>query len=57
MTGERIVPLSGVNNLRDYGGYRGAGGGAVRRGVLWRSGQHGGAKASNSRAFFTASNG
>ena len=40
MDHDRIVPLSGINNLRDYGGYGVAGGGRVKRGVLWRSGQH-----------------
>lgn len=41
MSEARIVPLQGVNNLRDYGGYATSGGGRVRRGLLWRSGQHG----------------
>jgi len=36
----RIVPLEGVTNFRDYGGYAAADGARVRRGVLWRSGQH-----------------
>lgn len=36
----RIVNLSGVHNFRDYGGYAVKGGGAVKRGVLFRSGQH-----------------
>lgn len=40
---ERVLPLEGVHNFRDYGGYRVAGGGRVRRGLLWRSGQHFGA--------------
>ncbi len=43
MTGERLLPLEGVNNFRDYGDYAVVGGGRVRRGVLWRSGQHVGA--------------
>ena len=30
----------GIHNLRDYGGYGVAGGGLVRTGVLFRSGQH-----------------
>jgi protein-tyrosine phosphatase len=30
----------GIHNLRDYGGYGVAGGGQVRTGVLFRSGQH-----------------
>jgi protein-tyrosine phosphatase len=37
---DRILALEGVNNFRDYGGYAVAGGGRVRRGALWRSGQH-----------------
>jgi protein-tyrosine phosphatase len=37
---DRILVLEGVNNFRDYGGYAVAGGGRVRRGALWRSGQH-----------------
>lgn len=52
MTGDSPLPLSdstrvgpffvtqGIHNLRDYGGYPTAGGGRVRRGVLFRSGQH-----------------
>ncbi len=40
MTADRILPLAGVNNFRDFGGYAVAGGGRVRRGLLWRSGQH-----------------
>ncbi len=40
---QRVLPLEGVHNFRDYGGYPVAGGGRVRRGVLWRSGQHFGA--------------
>jgi protein-tyrosine phosphatase len=38
--GTRVLPLEGVNNFRDYGDYAVVGGGRVRRGVLWRSGQH-----------------
>lgn len=38
----RILHLSGVHNFRDYGGYP-ACGGRVRRGLLFRSGQHCGA--------------
>lgn len=37
---ERIIPLSGIHNFRDYGGYQ-ARDGRIRRGLLWRSGQHG----------------
>ena len=40
---QRVLPLEGVHNFRDYGGYAVAGGGRVRRGLLWRSGQHFGA--------------
>jgi protein tyrosine/serine phosphatase len=36
----RVVPLVGVHNFRDYGGYALAGGGRLKRGLLWRSGQH-----------------
>jgi len=38
---ERVLPLEGVHNFRDYGGYASAHGGAVKTGVLWRSAQHG----------------
>lgn len=41
MTDPRFLPLEGIHNFRDYGGYPVAGGGRVRRGVLWRSGHHG----------------
>ncbi|PLK25762.1 tyrosine-protein phosphatase [Novosphingobium sp. TH158] len=37
---ERVLPLQGVHNFRDYGGYATSGGGRVKRGLLWRSGQH-----------------
>lgn len=40
MTDPRVLPLEGVHNFRDYGGYPVAGGGRVRRGLLWRSGHH-----------------
>lgn len=39
----RIGPFyvtQGIHNLRDYGGYAVVGGGRVRHGVLFRSGQH-----------------
>lgn len=36
---DRVLPLRGIHNFRDYGGYA-ARGGRLRRGVLWRSGQH-----------------
>ena len=38
---DRLMQLETVRNFRDYGGYRAAGGGRVRRGLLWRSGEHG----------------
>jgi len=36
----QILPLSGVHNFRDYGGYALTGGGRLRRRMLYRSGQH-----------------
>jgi len=39
----RVIEMSGVHNFRDYGGYAVAGGGRLRREMLWRSGQHHGA--------------
>ena len=41
--GPRVLPLEGVHNFRDFGDYAVVGGGRVRRGMLWRSGQHAGA--------------
>ncbi len=43
MAGDRVLNLEGVHNFRDFGGYAVAGGGRLKRGVLWRSGQHHGA--------------
>jgi protein tyrosine/serine phosphatase len=43
MADDRLLTLEGVNNFRDYGDYAVSGGGRVKRGVLWRSGQHVGA--------------
>ena len=40
MTAERVLPLSGVHNFRDYGGYAVEGGGRLRDGMLWRSAHH-----------------
>lgn len=40
MLAERVLPLSGVHNFRDYGGYAVEGGGRLRSGVLWRSAHH-----------------
>ncbi len=39
---DRVLPLSGIHNFRDYGGYQ-ARGGKLRAGRLWRSGHHFGA--------------
>lgn len=36
---ERVVPMEGILNFRDYGGYA-TRSGILRRGTLWRSGQH-----------------
>ena len=43
MNSERVLDLEGVHNFRDYGGYAVSGGGRLKRGMLWRSGQHHGA--------------
>jgi protein-tyrosine phosphatase len=40
MDDTRILPLSGVHNFRDYGGYTVESGGRLRRGILWRSAHH-----------------
>lgn len=40
---ERVLTLEGVHNFRDFGGYAVTGGGRLRPGILWRSGQHHGA--------------
>lgn len=40
-TEDRILPLNGVNNFRDFGGYTTSSGAQVKRGLLWRSAQHG----------------
>jgi protein-tyrosine phosphatase len=40
MSEDRVLNLEGVHNFRDYGGYAVGGGGRLRRGILWRSGQH-----------------
>ena len=40
MDQDRILPLDGIRNFRDYGGYAAAGGAKVKRGALWRSGHH-----------------
>ena len=36
----QFVPTDGIHNLRDYGGWAASGGGRVKTGLLWRSGQH-----------------
>jgi protein-tyrosine phosphatase len=43
MHDDRVLELQGVHNFRDFGGYAVAGGGRLKRGLLWRSGQHHGA--------------
>lgn len=40
MSDGRLLELAGVHNFRDHGGYVLAGGGRLKRGFLWRSGQH-----------------
>ena len=40
MNHDRILPLEGIRNFRDYGGYAGAYGARIKRGMLWRSGHH-----------------
>lgn len=35
-----FLPMQGIHNLRDYGGWPTVDGGTVRTGLLWRSGQH-----------------
>ncbi len=47
MTDARVLPLEGVHNFRDFGGYAVVGGGRLKRGWLWRSGQHFGASDSD----------
>lgn len=41
LSSPRVIPLSGVHNFRDFGGYAGHGGAPLKRGLLWRSAQHG----------------
>lgn len=43
MLAERVLPLAGIHNFRDYGGYAVEGGGRLRGGTLWRSAHHEGA--------------
>ncbi|HMP44361.1 MAG TPA: tyrosine-protein phosphatase [Sphingopyxis sp.] len=40
MIADRVLPLSGIHNFRDYGGYDVEGGGRLRDGMLWRSAHH-----------------
>ncbi len=40
MLAERVLPLQGVHNFRDYGGYAVEAGGKLRTGLLWRSAHH-----------------
>lgn len=40
MIADRVLTLEGINNFRDYGDYVVAGGERVKKGALWRSGQH-----------------
>lgn len=37
--GDRVIPMEGIHNFRDYGGYA-ARDGILKRGSLWRSGHH-----------------
>ncbi|WP_428629024.1 tyrosine-protein phosphatase [Sphingopyxis sp.] len=40
MSADRVLPLAGIHNFRDYGGYAVEGGGRLRSGMLWRSAHH-----------------
>lgn len=40
MADDRVLLLEGVHNFRDFGGYGVSGGGRLKSGRLWRSGQH-----------------
>lgn len=40
MIRDKFLPTEGIHNFRDYGGYAVAGGGRIKRGLLFRSGQH-----------------
>jgi len=42
---DRVKPLSGVRNFRDFGGYASSYGGTLRTGLLYRSGHYGEATA------------
>jgi len=47
---QRVLPFEGIHNFRDYGGYALSGGGRLREGVLFRSGQHHGATSEDLKA-------
>ena len=53
MSDTRVLPLEGVHNFRDFGGYAVAGGGRLKQGLLWRSGQHHGATDADLRTIAT----
>ena len=40
MIRDPFLPTDGIHNLRDYGGYNAADGARVKKGLLFRSGQH-----------------
>lgn len=40
MIRDPFLPMQGIHNFRDYGGYETRNGGRVRTGLLYRSGQH-----------------
>ncbi|MGE3692777.1 MAG: tyrosine-protein phosphatase [Novosphingobium sp.] len=42
-----VLELEGVHNFRDHGGWAVAGGGRLKRGMLWRSGEHADASAAD----------
>ncbi len=39
-TSSPFLPAEGIHNLRDYGGYEAADGSRIKKGLLYRSGQH-----------------
>ncbi len=47
---DRITPLEGVRNFRDFGGYFGSGGRRIKRGLLFRSGHYADASAGDIEA-------
>jgi protein tyrosine/serine phosphatase len=50
---DRLIPLEGVRNFRDFGGYTSSYGGEVRRGLLYRSGHYAEASAGDIDALTT----